>query len=97
MLGNAYEWTNDVMKGLGYGIGPLDDPWGKVDIKDPIEGIVLRGGGTITPAARCRVAAHFELSRPSRGPGGGFRLVRSLLATPDASSPDASLPDASTD
>ena len=97
VLGNAYEWTNDVMKGLGYGIGPLDDPWGKVDIKDPIEGIVLRGGGTITPAARCRVAAHFELSRPSRGPGGGFRLVRSLLATPDASSPDASLPDASTD
>ena len=97
MLGNAYEWTNDLMKGLGYGTGPLEDPWGKVELKDPIEGIVLRGGGTIAPATRCRVAAHFELSRPSRGPGGGFRLVRSLLATPDASTPDASLPDASTD
>ena len=95
MLGNAYEWTNDVMKGLGYGSAPLADPWGAVGIQDPIEAVVQRGGGTITPGARCRAAAHFAVSRPSHAPGGGFRLVRSLLTTPDASTPDAALPDAS--
>ena len=94
-LGNTYEWTNDPMKGLGYGTVPLVDPWGTVQIKDPIEAVVLRGCGPITFSSRCRAAAHFAVSRPSHAGGLGFRLVRSLLATPDASTPDASLPDAS--
>jgi formylglycine-generating enzyme required for sulfatase activity len=93
MLGNAHEWTNDTMKGLGYGTVPLVDPWGEVKITDPKEGVVLRGGGPITPSARCRAAAHFEGGRADRGGGIGFRLVRTLLAPKDAGAPDSSASD----
>ncbi len=94
-LGNAHEWTNDLMKGLGYGSGPLVDPWGELKILAAIEAVVIRGGGPITPPSRCRAAAHFSGGRSDRGGGIGFRLVRSLLTTPDAST-DAAPPDAST-
>ncbi len=97
MLGNCVEWTNDVMKGLGYGTTPLSDPWGQVKISNVIEAVVIRGGGPIFSASSCRAAAHFSGGRSDRGGGIGFRLVRSLLTTPDASTPDASPPDASTD
>lgn len=89
MLGNAYEWTNDPMKGLGYGEEPLADPWGSIKIADAVEPIVLRGGGPITPPSRCRAAAHFSVTRDGRGGGFGFRLVRSLVPKSDAGAADA--------
>lgn len=70
------------MKGLGYGAAPLVDPWGELKMVDPKEAVVLRGGGPITPAARCRSAAHFSVTRSGRGGGIGFRhaLVQRLEA-----------------
>ncbi|MBI3202332.1 MAG: SUMF1/EgtB/PvdO family nonheme iron enzyme, partial [Myxococcales bacterium] len=94
VLGNAHEWTNDVMKGLGYGKEPLVDPWGEAKISAAIEPVVLRGGGPITPGARCRSAGHFSAGRSDHGGGLGFRLVRTLLPAADASTADASPADA---
>jgi formylglycine-generating enzyme required for sulfatase activity len=95
--GNALEWTNDEYKGLGYGDVPLTDPW-PVPNFDPASA-VLRGGGVILPASQCRAAAHFDIARYGRGPGAGFRLVRTLLSdtNSDSGEPDAPTQDASTD
>lgn len=93
MLGNAHEWTNDVMKGLGYGTVPLVDPWGGLKVATPSELVVLRGGGPITPATGCRAADHFSVTRSGRGGGIGFRLVRSLLPPSDGGPSDATAGD----
>ncbi len=95
VLGNGAEWTNDPMKGLGYGTSALTDPWGVLASGDPLLAVVLRGGAPIMPAAMCRAAAHFSWSRDTHAPGGGFRLVRTLLPAADASTADASPADAS--
>lgn len=87
MLGNVAEWTNDPMKGLGYGNAPLVDPWGGVEMTSTIEPVVLRGGAPIMLASGCRAASHYSSQRSGRAPGIGFRLVRTLFSA------DAGLPD----
>ena len=93
VLGNAHEWTNDVMKGLGYGTAPLVDPWGQQQILAPIEAVVLRGGGPISRGARCRSAGHFSGGRSNRGGAApGLRLHPQHRPRPTPGAPDTSQP-----
>jgi formylglycine-generating enzyme required for sulfatase activity len=75
MSGNAAEWVNDRYRSSGYGVGPLTDPEG---ILDQNSERVFRGGGWNSVSGTCRSAAHLDGDWAARGPGLGFRLVRTL-------------------
>jgi len=75
MSGNAFEWVHDHYTPRGYGEGPLVDPDGDL-VDEPFR--VHRGGGFNVWATTCRSADHLHGSWDGRGPGGGFRLVRTL-------------------
>ena len=74
VLGNADEWTHNDSHGNGYGTEALTDPFGDMNVRDPIR--VARGGGWNAPASYCRAANH--LGAPWDGQGLNFRLVRTL-------------------
>jgi hypothetical protein len=75
MSGNAFEWVHDHYTPSGYGEGPLIDPDGDL-VDEPVR--VHRGGGYNVWATACRSADHLHGPWWARGPGLGFRLVRTL-------------------
>lgn len=87
MLGNVFEWCNDLRGGLGYGEGPWVDPPGQLtpgrdlmprsaDGLATLEGRVLRGGNHVVPGDSC-TAANRGTGTSRRGSSSvGFRLVR---------------------
>ncbi|MBI4705436.1 MAG: formylglycine-generating enzyme family protein [Deltaproteobacteria bacterium] len=75
MSGNAFEWVHDHYTPSGYGEGPLTDPDGEVVLDNDR---VFRGGGFNVWATTCRSADRLSGSWNDRGPGLGFRLVRTL-------------------
>jgi formylglycine-generating enzyme required for sulfatase activity len=74
MVGNVAEYVNDPWTG-GSEVGPLTDP-------APFDGraslSTVRGGQGQSSQRACRSAAHLDFSRSARGPGVGFRVVRTL-------------------
>lgn len=89
MLGNIYEWTNDLRNGLGYGAGPLSDPPGSLtpgreltpsgtDDAEILAGRVIRGGNHVSPGDGCTAAKRGDASSELGSSGVGFRLARSL-------------------
>jgi sulfatase modifying factor 1 len=90
MLGNMFEWTNDLRDGLGYGIGPLMDPPGRltperdltpkdVDGKALLAGRVIRGGNYVSAGDGCAAAKRSQASSHRGSSGVGFRLVRTVF------------------
>jgi formylglycine-generating enzyme required for sulfatase activity len=93
MLGNVFEWCNDYRDGLGYGVGPLTDPTGRLAtgtalLPDRLPngesgqkfGRVLRGGDYDLPGDSL-TAADRGTSAPSNVSSAavGFRLARTVL------------------
>ncbi len=81
MIGNAIEWVDGTFDGLGYGPGPLTDPFGTVGATRDDAGLDLggiwRGGRFSLYNGLCRSAARFQAPRSGiSGAGVGFRLVR---------------------
>lgn len=78
MLGNAAEWVHNHFNSLGYGSVPLTDPWGAFEPDAFTSGRanLLRGGVITGTSSTCRAAAHLASPGRGRGPGVGFRLVR---------------------
>jgi formylglycine-generating enzyme required for sulfatase activity len=89
LIGNAFEWVDGDYNGLGYGPGPLVDPFGDVKISltslgfdDPTG--IWRGGQIAGLNALCRSAARLSAFRVassaqySTGPAVGFRIVRTV-------------------
>lgn len=79
MAGNAGEWVNDAFDGLGYGEGPLVDPFGnlRVGSDGDVHG-VLRGGPVNGFNVFCRSAKRLEMPRSAHAPCFGLRMVRTL-------------------
>jgi len=75
MLGNAFEWTNDRYRGLGYGTVPLVDPYG---FPAGLDAVALRGGSVMTTPPRTRCAVRSQSSPGGTFPGFGLRLVRTI-------------------
>ena len=84
MIGNAGEWVDGNFNGLGYGPGPLTDPFGSIgSIKNDagFEGLggILRGGASSSFNRQCRSAEQSEVPRTDGTSNNvGFRLVRTL-------------------
>ena len=78
MHGNVWEWCSD-WEG-DYPIGAISDPTG------PREGSsrILRGGGWLDTAARCRSADRYRGIPSGRSNYYGFRLALSSPGTPDS-------------
>lgn len=78
VLGNAHEWVADEYSPSGYGTAARIDPGGVLGVSETR----VRRGGLITGSATvCTVTKRFPTNRSLRGPGIGFRLVRTLPAT----------------
>lgn len=90
MIGNAWEWVDGDFNGLGYGPGPLTNPFGSVSVHvtnlgfDDPNGI-WRGGQISMFNMACRSAARQgepRVATPNQpyvaGPAEGFRLVRTV-------------------
>jgi formylglycine-generating enzyme required for sulfatase activity len=73
IAGNAEEWVSDHFSGLGYGKGPVVDPGPSLSNATQV---VVRGGLFNVWASVCRSANRLAVPPASRGPGLGFRLVR---------------------
>ena len=71
---NADEWTHNDYHGGGYGTEDLTDPFGDMNVNDPVR--VARGGGWNASPSQCRVAKH--LSANWWGKGLNSRLTRTL-------------------
>ncbi len=87
MLGNIWEWTDYVEKGLNLAQTVGQDP----PLTDPVgDGVGnrrdLRGGSYINEACNCRLAKQYGTSPEDRGLMTGFRPVRTLNPPPQ---PDA--------
>jgi formylglycine-generating enzyme required for sulfatase activity len=75
MAGNANEWIDTAYYSMGYGSAPLVDPFG---LATGGTERIRRGGIWNYDADICRSAAHLPGIPTARGPGLGFRLVRTL-------------------
>ncbi|MDB4995558.1 MAG: serine/threonine kinase [Myxococcaceae bacterium] len=78
MIGNSMEWVSDLFTGLGYGGAPLTDPGSSLGWTGSAPARVTRGGFFNAWSPLCRAANRYEASPPGRGPGVGFRLVRTV-------------------
>jgi formylglycine-generating enzyme required for sulfatase activity len=74
VLGNVSEWCEDWWDGADYPAGAVTDPWGLALGFSR----AVRGGSWVDGAEYARAAGRFAVTPPSRGYGGGFRVVRSL-------------------
>jgi formylglycine-generating enzyme required for sulfatase activity len=75
MLGNAFEWVNDPAI-YSSPDGPVGDPGALVEVA---RASTIRGGGFNAWSTLLRAAAKHEGSRSGHGPGGGFRLARTVV------------------
>ncbi|MFW5741033.1 MAG: formylglycine-generating enzyme family protein [Myxococcota bacterium] len=79
MAGNAAEWVNDRFNGMGYGEGPLVDPFGQLDVGTNVDVHgVLRGGFASSFNVLCRSAKRLEMPRDAHGACIGLRMVRTV-------------------
>jgi formylglycine-generating enzyme len=90
ILGNLFEWCNDLHDGLGYGKGPLVDPTGTLtpgrelltpELKKKLASRISRGGNHVSYSAPMKVDSRYSaIDTDSTSSGMGFRLARTLPA-----------------